>query len=365
MFSPLLALLITAAPPSIEVYTMGTGDQIFEHFGHAAICVTDEVYPGGRCFNYGTADFSTPVPLTWNFIRGRAMFWVSVVDRRRMLGWYESADRTVWKQTIPLSPEKALAVVRALERSTEADEKYYRYHHFSDNCTTRIRDHLNQALDGDLYRRTQEPIDGATFREYARRGFAGDPGLLLAAELVLGRSSDKPTSAWEGMFLPEIFRRELETKLGARPEVVYQRTKTDIPASENLGRILMFALGLIFAGVIFLGRRIGPRGHRVALVLTGVVLGLFGTIFWGLAIVSAFAELRANEILLIFLPFDVALGIMPDRFRRIYVGLRLIGLLIVAILSLAGIFIQPLFAPLIFVSLPLLAAVLFRRESNS
>jgi hypothetical protein len=360
MFLALLAGTLIAAPPTIDVYTMGIGDAIFEHFGHAAICVTDERTPLGRCYNYGTADFSTPVPLTWSFIRGRAMFWVSVLDLRRMIEFYESYDRTVWKQTIPLSPERAAALAAALERSSHTDEKYYRYHHFLDNCTTRIRDHLDQAIDGDLYRRTQEPLDGATFREYARRGFAGDAGLLLAAELVLGRSSDRPTSAWEGMFLPEIFRRELETKLGAKPVAVYLRQKKDIPGSENLGRGLLLTLGVIFSGVILLGWRIGPRARRVSLVLTGLILGLFGTIFWGLALVSAFEELRANEILLVFFPFDVALGILPEKIRRIYSLLRLGVLLIVVLLAISGLFIQPLFAPLLFVALPLLCSALIR-----
>ena len=61
-----------ASVPTIDVYTMGIGDDVFAHFGHAAICVGSEDSDRGRCYNYGTADFSTPVPLTWDFIRGNA-----------------------------------------------------------------------------------------------------------------------------------------------------------------------------------------------------------------------------------------------------------------------------------------------------
>ena len=86
----------TPAPmPVIDLYTMGQGDEIFSAFGHAAICVTDGEAPRGRCYNYGTADFTTPVPLTWNFIRGRALFWVSVTDTFHMLRYYEHVGRTV------------------------------------------------------------------------------------------------------------------------------------------------------------------------------------------------------------------------------------------------------------------------------
>src|SRR5262245_47152485 len=64
-----------SAPPVVELYTMGPGDELFSAFGHAAVCVLDERTPAGRCYNYGTADFRTPLPLTWNFVRGRARFW--------------------------------------------------------------------------------------------------------------------------------------------------------------------------------------------------------------------------------------------------------------------------------------------------
>src|SRR5581483_2002964 len=97
----------TLAAPRIELYTMGAGDDLFSAFGHAAICVLDEQSPRGRCYNYGTADFRTPLPLTWDFIRGRARFWVSVADLPAMLWLYRQEDRTVYRQRLALSDEQA------------------------------------------------------------------------------------------------------------------------------------------------------------------------------------------------------------------------------------------------------------------
>ena len=59
----LLMALFQATTPSggrVDLYTFGPGEDVFSKFGHAAICVFDEEGLGGRCFNYGTADFSTP-----------------------------------------------------------------------------------------------------------------------------------------------------------------------------------------------------------------------------------------------------------------------------------------------------------------
>ena len=128
MRAVLLALLVCALPsvaraaPMIDVYTMGQGDELFSAFGHAAICVTDGEAPRGRCYNYGTADFTTPVPLTWNFIRGRALFWVSTTDVPHMLHYYASVGRAVWRQTLLLTSDEATRVAVALGEPTRARE---------------------------------------------------------------------------------------------------------------------------------------------------------------------------------------------------------------------------------------------------
>jgi hypothetical protein len=345
--------------PVVDVYTMGAGDLIFEHFGHAAICVTDQRAPNGRCYNYGTADFSTPIPLTWDFIRGRAKFWVSVTNRERMLAYYLRSDRSVWRQRLALAPEQAHALAEALEASTGESAKYYRYHHFLDNCTTRIRDHVDRVVAGALSQATAHVADGPSFREYAERGFAGDAPLLVAANVILGRAADHPTTDWEGMFLPEIFRRELEENLGAKPELVHQRKKIDEPQPTWLGEGLLATIGVVLTALIFGAWRTGPRAFRASLAVTSLVLGLFGAVLWSLAILSAFEELRNNEVLLVLFPLDVALAALPARLRLGYARARLAGLALVIVLSLLGAFVQPLAAAVALAAPPL--ALIARR----
>lgn len=357
----LLASLAASAggggAPSIDVYTMGQGDELFTHFGHSAICVTDEVSPEGRCYNYGTADFSTPVPLTIEFLRGRARFWVSRQDPARMVAAYAREDRTVWRQRLPLSPEQHLALSTRLERAASTEERYYRYHHFEDNCTTRIRDLVDEVLGGALGRDTRDRAERPSFREYARAGFAGDAPLLVAADLVLGRARDRATTRWESMFLPELLRDELEVVLGARPEVVHQRRSAPAPRPNWTGRALLVAAGIVLSALALLFGS-GRRALGVAAVLpAGLVLGAAGLGLWSLAALSAFEELRANEALLVLWPTDLALPLLaslsPGRLLALYVRARLISLGVVACLSALGVLVQPLWAPLLLVVLPL------------
>ncbi len=340
------AVLAAAEPPPlIDVYTMGPGDELFSRFGHAAICVTDAQSPLGRCYNYGTADFSTPGPLTWSFVRGRALFWVSVRPLPAMISSYAAEDRTLWRQRLPLPAEAARALARTLHAADVREATYYRYHHFNDNCTTRVRDLVDAATGGALRRDTAAPRD-PPLREYVRRGFAGQPLLLLLTDLLLGRAADRPTSRWQGMFLPELLRRELETRLHAEPVVVYARRQPIVIGSALGGPWLLLSLAALLLAA-------GLRWRRAAAPLTGVGLGLVGLLVAGLAACSALPELHNNEAVLLCLPTDLLLLGLPPRWATGYARLRLGGLLGGAVALAAGLLIQPLWPVLLFCALPL------------
>jgi uncharacterized protein DUF4105 len=344
-----LALSSTAmAAPTVDVYTMGPGDELFSAFGHAAICVTDERAPRGLCYNYGTADFTTPVPLTWNFIRGRALFWVSTTDTARMLHYYFVTGRAVFKQTLTLSPDEATRVAGALAASAEEGAKYYRYHHFDDNCTTRIRDVLDRATGGRLSRdRTSR---GKSFRQWAREGFAGDWPLLAAVELLLGRSADRVTDSWQAMFLPSELRAEVAQRFAAPPQLVVAGKPRPAPCATWLGLAAYVVAGAVLALIIVVATRVGRRARTAALAATAFVLGLVGTILWALAALSTFPELVRNEMLLSFWPTDFLLPFVGRR----YLDARLIVLALV-VLAHAGLLVQPLW-PSMLAILPLVAA---------
>lgn len=344
MRAVVLALLLlpslARAAPTIDVYTMGQGDELFSAFGHAAICVTDAGEPRGRCYNYGTADFTTPVPLTWNFIRGRALFWVSTTGTPHMLRYYASVGRAVWRQTLQLPPDEATRVADALAASAEEGAKYYRYHHFNDNCTTRIRDVLDRATGGRLSR---DRIDRKkTFRQWARDGFAGDWPLLAAVELLLGRSADRDTDSWQAMFLPSELRAEVARRFGAPPTTIVPGRPRPPAGATWLGLLVYAIAGAAIALVILVQLRVGRA-------LAALLLGLVGTILWLLAALSTFPELTRNEMLLSFWPTDALLPWIGERYLRA----RLIVLALVVVAHL-GLLVQPL-APSLLALLPLLA----------
>ena len=332
VFVLLLAAVTPAdTKPRVELYTMGPGDALFSKFGHAALCVVDQDLPGGGlCYNYGTADFSRPLGLGWDVVRGRAKFWVSVSDWVSLVIAFQSQDRSIYRQVLPLSDEQIDSLVEALENDALPENREYIYSHFLDNCSTRPRDLIDTAANGAL-RRSTIPSEG-TYRDYARGGFAAFHWALVpAGDLILGRWVDQDIDAHAAMFIPEVLAEAVTDEFGVAPEGVYERQAPTMSADVGAALVRFWVLVLVIAALAWISR----WGAAFAI---GVV-ALLGALVWGGAILSPWPELRVNELMLVFVPFDVVLWWSP---RARYVLVRLAMLVIVAFLALIGGFVQPL-----------------------
>jgi hypothetical protein len=365
----LLGLPVTPAyaqgpEPRIELYTMGPGNYLFSKFGHAALCVV----PGegeDLCFNYGTADFSTPGPLAWAVLRGRAEFWVSVAPLDEMLAFYRAEDRTIYRQVLPLDRAQVARMRRALATSALPENRRYRYDHFLDNCSTRPRDHIDAVTGGALH---SVPRDTAvrigTFRTWIRQDLANEPAYFLLAEAFLGRPMDRERSEYEAMFLPRILRDAVERHLRVAPELVYAR-RAPTPARPSLVVTHRLVLALVIGiagGLVILLRPIetGLRLER----LFACLFGTMGVAAYTLAVLSPTPVLRYNEILLVFLPTDFLLLLGSTRFVRVYVSIRMSSLIVVGLLLVSGVLIQPL-SIFLAVTLPAVSAMWVRRWAPS
>jgi hypothetical protein len=361
----LLVMLLGAARASaateIELYTMGPGNDIFEAFGHATLCVHDAENPDGVCYNYGVTNFDAPVNLIWTFVRGKAQFWVQRKPLPKILDEYTADDRTIYRQKLALSEEAAAALAHNLENDLLPENRTYFYHHYKDNCTTRLRDHLDHVTGG-LLSRGSGVAYGPTFRELSRKGFAGSAPMLIAVELVLGEPADVHASLWQAMFLPEVLRAEVEKRLGAKPETMNLRRGPIPDGNLMLGQYALFG-GAFLLGLLALfgtGRSRGWR--RAALIIVGLLLGLIGLAFYVVALMSVMPEMRRNELLLVFMPTDLLLLFLGGRLLTGYLLARILLLLVLVAGVLTGHLVQPLWAPIAVVGVPLLIFALSTRK---
>jgi Domain of unknown function (DUF4105) len=338
--------------PVIELVTMGIGSKIWERHGHIVLCVRYSDPRRDRCYNYGIGDFRHPVAMGLGFFRGTNSFWAGADSPAEMLYIYRYTDRTIWSQRLPLTVEQKQKIIAKLEFDILDANRFYSYDHFWDNCTTRIRDILDDATGGKLSA-MREPTDGRTYRDLAREGFYGMRLLLLITDLAMGRVTDQVPTYYERMFLPD-FMREAATKLwGVEPVVLYQRQGPPSSKDGPSGRGWLALILVLFTAPTWLSR-IAGRLQRSALAIAVLPQVVLGITLWTLAIISPLPYVRINESCLIFLPLDLLLLVLPDRLARSYARGRVVMLAVVATLMAIGVLRQPLLAELLAPLIPAL-----------
>lgn len=343
---------LRAQPPGVYLITMGIGDLIWERHGHIEICVRNANPAADVCYNYGIGDFGHPLSMGWGFFRGANSFWAGKDRPEQMLAIYRIEDRTVWAQRLPLTDEQAQQMIAKLEHDVLEEHKYYAYDHFDDNCSTRIRNIIDDVTGGALSSMPNE-VDGRTEREIIREGFAGMPVPLLITDIFMGRSTDKVPTAYELMFLPQYLRAAVKKKWGIEPVEIFTRKGPPAPTDGSSGR-LGFALIILLMTAPAWATRLWGRFQRTGLVIAMAPYLLIGTILTFLAIISPLPYVRVNESYLLFLPLDVLVFFLSPARRVAYARGRVVMIGLMFLLMLVGVLKQPLIAEIPWPLVPML-----------
>ncbi len=216
------------------------------------------------------------------------------------------------------------------------------------NCTTKLRDHLDEATGGRL-KPGPSTIPPGTLRELFEEGHTGRMGTLTAMAVYLGEGNDIVPTPWQAMLFPSVLRDGVAERLNAPPEQLAERMEVIVPTSRALGRIvLLFAAFLLFVTVRLCARK---NRLRLAQGIAGVSLGVLALTIELAAILVKWPEIAHNWALLLFLPTDFALPFLSGRRLTLYVKARIGFALVLAVLEIANVAHQPL--------LPLVALVIF------
>ncbi|HEY5928473.1 MAG TPA: DUF4105 domain-containing protein [Kofleriaceae bacterium] len=332
--------------PVVELVTMGIGGLIWERHGHIALCVRYANRSDDACYNYGIGDFHKPLSMATGFFRGTNSFWVGKMNPGMMLSIYRNADRTIWVQPLPLTPEQKQKVIAKLERDILDENRHYAYDHFWDNCTTRVRDVLDGAVDGAL-RKMEGPVGTETYRDLARKGFFGMRVPLLITDVAMGRVTDQVPTYWQRMFLPDYMREGAERFWGVKPIVMYERRGPPPLDDGPSGRVWFALVILLLTAPAWITKLLG-RFERTGLAVAIIPYAFLGFVLTFLAIISPLPYVRANKSCFVLIPFDILMvWFLAPRHRRLYARVR-VGMIALAALLLAiGVFTQPIW-PILF-----------------
>jgi hypothetical protein len=349
---------------TLKIAVMGPGTELYFWWGHIALVIDDALSGQSRFYDYGIFSFENDHFFT-NFALGRLLYSCGVSPARANINAYIATNRDVTLYTLDLPPEKREEVWRFAENNVLPENRDYFYHHFKDNCSTRIRDIIDLAVDGQFREAYGEAPGRFTLRQHVRRHTWFSPLGDWILNFWMGQDIDTPTTVWEEMFLPaEVGRRINEfwytgadgtsRKLVTGEEIVNRAVGRppvlDVPRRQWPREL---AAGIAVAVLLGLALFLQEKKTLPGQIIVGVSHSLLG-LFFGIAGLLLFFManftnhdytfhnsniLFANPLLLAAVPLGILYAKSNNEPERIIPELLLKALWL---LSLLGIFLSML-----------------------
>ena len=330
---------------TVSLLTISSGDPIYSWFGHAAFLVTT---PEGRniTFDYGTFSFDDE-DFFVNFAFGRLWFVCCSTYAEYELRAINADGRGVSQVILPLTAAQKKAIIGFLNSNVREENRVYLYHHYRDNCATRLRDIIDRATGGQFKAWAQAQA-GSSFRSQASRALSRNHFVLWALDFLQGGNIDRDATLWDEMFLPEILEDAVVRYFGLERTSVDGSTSPFVPMPEkacsNIGFsiIMGLVLGGIGAALVLLGRE---KAFGIYSGVVEIVFGLLGTLLLFMMVFTNHDVTWMNDNILFVNPVLFVLAV--HSFRRSpwarclsRIILCVIGLLVVLKIVLPGVFVQ-------------------------
>ncbi len=274
---------------TITLVTFSPGDSLTEWWGHTALVVEDKRLNQGRLYNFGMfgPKEGDTVGFLKDFLRGRLIFWVADDSVRATFEFYKNQlRRDVRLQELDLTPDEAMVIAKRLGLHVLPENRSYRYHHYNDNCSTRPRDLIDEALGGQLKAATAGK-SRTTLRQHTLRYSMVNPPMSLVLDFLQADSLDKSITMQQDAYLPDELERQvqaLEVKRvdGSRRPLVKKQwnwflsSRTRPPEQAPDWFRWELAFGLLLAAIAHALGHWGRDGKKLPRVLLGAYTALIG-----------------------------------------------------------------------------------------
>lgn len=313
--------------------SVDVGDSVWDNFGHTALRMLDENNNTDNVFNWGYFSLNGGVvSFSYNFFKGIMNYSLVANSPGFEFAQYRRQERSVWQDKINLTNAQKEILYRRLMWNLEPENIVYPYQYFFDNCTTKVRDYLDEALGGAISSQFNG-VTTSTFRDQVRSHYASTAIVDFSLDILMNSNIDRPMTEWENMFLPLNFRHRLrqlpsavaengeKLPLLSAPQMVMDfpapRVDSDpyrLASMVLLGPVVFLFLMLkkipmsYFATHSRLGLKLESLSFRLLGLLgllTAAFSGIYGTLMLGSWFVSDHMDLHHNINLLLFWPTDL------------------------------------------------------------
>lgn len=266
----------------ISLVTCYPGSRNYELYGHTMIRV--QIEGQDLLFNYGIFNFKQS-GFIYRFVKGDCDYSLAAYPMQYLTQGYE--DRKIVEQVLDLDDAQKVDIISFLWNNVQPENAVYRYGWAYNNCATKPRDIIENAVGGSL--EYGNPKRGeATFRSIMAYFDKNYPWQQFGIDMVLGYDLDHKLDYREQMFSPIILMEAMadatQERDGKRIPVV-KATNILVEGGDE-GAVLgptpmvltpMFVLTLLLLIVLALTikERLSKRHYRW---LDSVVFGVYGLV---------------------------------------------------------------------------------------
>lgn len=326
----------------ISLVTCYPGSRNYELYGHTMIRV--QIEGQDLLFNYGIFNFKQS-GFIYRFVKGDCDYSLAAYPMQYLTQGYE--DRKIVEQVLDLDDAQKVDIISFLWNNVQPENAVYRYGWAYNNCATKPRDIIENAVGGSL--EYGNPKRGeATFRSIMAYFDKNYPWQQFGIDMVLGYDLDHKLDYREQMFSPIILMEAMadatQERDGKRIPVV-KATNILVEGGDE-GAVLgptpmvltpMFVLTLLLVIVLALTikERLGKRHYRWLDSVVFGVYGLVGVLVAFLTFVSSHYGTSSNLHIVWLHPLLLLPAIMEwiKRMRPLVAIIHVVNALLIVLLA--------------------------------
>jgi len=254
---------------TLKIAVIGPGDELYFWWGHIGLVAEDKISGTSRFFDWGVFSFENE-NFFLNFAFGRLIYSCMVSPSESNFNRLIITNRDITLYTLDLPGDKKEAVMRFAENNMLPENRDYAYHHFKDNCATRIRDIVDLALDGRFKADFINTSSRFTLRQHVRRHTWFNPFFDWILNFWMGQDIDRPITVWDDMFLP--------SEIAMRIKDYHYRDSSGNDRSL-VSKVEVISRSVGRPTVLDTPRKQWPRELFVSLVFSALLVTFY--LFWG------------------------------------------------------------------------------------
>ena len=209
IFVSLLPILLLAKAQQLDsirasLITCSPGQEVYALYGHTALRLQNFTTGEDLVFNYGVFSFKQP-HFIWRFVRGQCDYMVVPVPWQYFTREYEERGSSITAQVLNLTSEEVNRLYGNMLEDCKPENRQYRYNFLYNNCTTKVRDAIENCVEGHVVYPDSIPV--YTYRQMLHQYTCQHPWAQEGNDILLGAAVDTSLCARAAMFAPEYMLR--------------------------------------------------------------------------------------------------------------------------------------------------------------